>query len=241
MLIFIKNLTFQIDMYNYFCRHSNQQTHRSKKLSTFSSVLSMPLFGENNHQTDENPRQSAKKLTVSEFIAYLDANPNKRAELIDGQIIEMAGGTSNHSAISSNCLDVKFFLRANKPNCYARNSDFGVQTKVNQVRYPDFSIVCDIKGTDRVSNSPIVVGEVLSEKSTAVFDQREKLAEYKDVHSIQEIFLISQVKKEIIVHRRAQFSGWSSQTYTSGLVEFRSIGYVVDIDDIYAEVDFEND
>ena len=205
-------------------------------MNTFDSTLPLSAL----HQSDAHANPNAKRLTVSEFIAYLDANPNKRAELIDGQVIEMAGGTLNHSTISSNCLDVKFFLRKNRTNCRACNSDFGILTKENQIRYPDFSIVCDIKGTDRVSSSPLVVGEVLSEKSTAVFDQREKLAEYKDVHSIQEIFLISQVKKEIIVHRRGKFFGWDTQTYTSGLVEFRSIGYFVDIDDIYAEVDFEN-
>lgn len=70
----------------------------------------------------------------------------------------MAGGTSNHSIISMNCTDIKFFLRKNNSFCVIINSDFGIQTKINQVRYPDFSIVCNIKGTDKISNSPIAIG-----------------------------------------------------------------------------------
>ncbi|ULJ59537.1 Uma2 family endonuclease [Wielerella bovis] len=183
--------------------------------------------------------KQANKMTIPEFLVYLERYPNQRVELINGQVVAMAGGTSNHSVISMNCLDVKFFLRQNKPCCHVRNSDFGIQTKENQVRYPDFSIVCDIKGSDKIANNPLVVGEVLSEKSTALFDQTEKLAEYKNVHSIQEIFLIAQTHKEIVVHRRGKFFGWETAVYTQGLVEFASIGYTVDIDEIYAEVEFE--
>ncbi len=189
-------------------------------------------------QYHQDPQSLATKLTVDEFLAYLDKNPNERAELIDGQIVAMSGGTSNHSAIAINCTDIKFFLRQHKPCCFVRNSDFGVQTKKDQVRYPDFSIVCDVKGDDKLSKNPIAVGEVLSDNSTAKFDKNEKLSEYKNVHSIQEIFLISQLKKEVVVYRRGKFFGWDKEVYTQGLVEFRCIGHFMPIDEIYADVDF---
>lgn len=197
-------------------------------MATSNTTVAQPHF---YYESDETPRS----LTVDEFMDYVTRNPNKRVELVDGQIVAMTGGTSKHNIISLNCTDIKHFLRKNKSNCRVYSSDFGVQTKENQIRYPDFLVVCGAKDEDTFTTNPILVGEVLSKGNTSK-EIKTKIAEYKEVYSIQEIFIVSQDKKEVIVHRRGQFFGWSTEVYTSGLVEFRSIGHSMDIDDIYYDV-----
>lgn len=179
------------------------------------------------------------QLTIDEFFAYLDNNPDTKAELIDGQIITRTGNIVNHSIITMNLLsNIDVFLQENKPDCNIYSSDFAIQTKAKNVRFPDFSISCHLKGSDRISKTPIVIGEVLSETDTAMLDEIAKLEEYQNVHSVQEIFLIAQTQKEVTVYRRGKFFGWETETYTNGLVEFQSIGYALPIDDIYHRVMF---
>lgn len=187
------------------------------------------------HQPD---KYSSKKLSVDDFIAYAQTC-NERVELIDGQIVAMTGGTSNHSLIAVNMLDIKHFLRKHKPTCKIYNSDFGVQTKTNQLRYLDFCVACNVAGDATYTTSPILVGEVLS-KSNNEKELGEKINEYKNVHSIQEIVLISQTKQEVTIYRRGVFFGWSVDIYTAGMVDFKSIGHSMMIDEIYLDIDLTN-
>lgn len=203
-------------------------------MTTLSQNISM-LGTAFNRELSE--AQKNQRLTVVEFVDYIKNNPNERVELIDGFIVPMTGGTSNHSLISSNCLDVKHFLRKNMPNCKARTSDFGIQTKENQVRYPDFSIACNVDGDAILTSSPIIVGEVLSTGNTKK-EVSMKIDEYKNLHSVQEILIISQKTKEVTIHRRGTFFGWNKEVYTNGLIEYKSIGYSFDIEDLYVDVDF---
>lgn len=83
------------------------------------------------------------------------------------------------------------------------------------------------------------VGEILSDKSAAKFDKTAKLEEYKSVKSIQEIFLVSQTKKEVVVHRR-HLSGWNEQMYHGGLVDFQFVGCTISIDEIYHDVEIDD-
>lgn len=201
-------------------------------MTTFSKTF--PIYRYNDVF---GKKTAIQKITVDEFMDYIQKNPHQRVELINGIILPMTGGTSNHSLIASNCLDVKFFLRKNKPNCKVYTSDFGVQTAEYQVRYPDFCIACGIDGEATYTSSPIIIGEVLS-KSNSKKEIANKIDEYKNLHSVQEIVLISQNRKHVTIHRRGHFFGWSQETYTHGMVEYQSIGYSFDIEELYIDVDF---
>lgn len=180
-------------------------------------------------------------ISFDEFFAYQAQNPNQRIELINGQIIPMAGGSAGHSKIATRIVGkVDDYLEQHHPHCHAYGSDFAVQTKKNQLRYPDFLVACNVSDEDKFTASPILVGEVLSEKSTANFDQKQKLAEYKGVVSIQEIVFISQTKKHVVVYRRNGYIfTWSMAEYTQGKILFESINFHIDIDDIYKRMNFD--
>lgn len=208
--------------------------YRSYEMTTLNTTFPVSALHHNSQEVTE--MEKPKKMTVEEFVAYMEKNPNECVELIDGQIVAMAGGSSNHSLLISNCLDVKFFLRKNMPNCKVRPSDFGIQTSEHQVRYPDFSIACGVEGDALVTASPILVGEVLS-KSNTKKEISMKIGEYKNLHSVQEIVIISQKTRCITIHRRGKLFGWNEETYTNGIVEYKSIGYSFDIDDLYIDTD----
>lgn len=180
-------------------------------------------------------------ITFDEFFAYQQQHPNQRIELINGQIIPMAGGSARHSKIAT-CIvgKVDNYLENNHPHCHAYGSDFAVQTKKNQLRYPDFLVACNVSDDDKFTASPILVGEVLSEKSTATFDKNQKLAEYKEVASIQEIVFVSQIQKRVTVYRRGGYIfNWSVTEYSEGEVIFESINFKIAIEDIYKRINFD--
>lgn len=199
--------------------------------------IEKPYFYLPNNNLNEKPtaKNHLSKLTIEQFFAYQAKNPNQRIELIDGQIVAMAGGSAGHSKIASRIISrIDDYLEQQHPHCHAFGSDFAIQTKPNQLRYPDFSVVCHVADDAVFSPSPVLVGEVLSEKSTANRDRQEKLQEYKQVASVQEIVLVSQLEKKVIVHRRGRsIFGWSAVDYTQGKVLFESIEVAIDIDDIY--------
>lgn len=189
-----------------------------------------------NLQANTDP----KKSLIDEFFAYQRQHPDQKVELVNGQIIPMAGGTARHGALSLRFASkIDSFLEQREPNCRAFGSDFGFKTKPNQIRYPDFLVVCGGNSGDVFTETPVVVGEVLSEDSTAKKDKTTKLAEYKAVISVQEIVLVSQDEKKVVVHRRGKsIFGWSSVTYTQGMIELESIEFSVAIEDIYNRVAF---
>ena len=207
-------------------------------------ILPIHLYRNPSHdffnQATKSPNPSAP-ISIDEFFAYQQQHPNQRIELIDGQIIPMAGGSAGHSKIASRIVSkVDDYLEAQHPHCHAYGSDFAVQTKKNQLRYPDFLVACNVSDTDNYTANPILVGEVLSEKSTANFDKNQKLAEYKELASIQEIVFISQNEKKVTVYRRGGYIfSWSTSEYTEGEVVFESINFKIAMNDIYKRMNFD--
>lgn len=210
----------------------------------------MPTLPRNftQHYWDFNQnyaQETTKKSPIDEFLAYQRQHPDQKVELINGQIIPMAGGTAKHGALSLRFASkIDNFLEQREPNCRdlylkAMGSDFGFKTKPNQIRYPDFLVVCGGHSGDVFTETPVVVGEVLSEDSTAKKDKTTKLAEYKAVVSVQEIVLVSQDEQKVVVHRRGKsIFGWSSVTYTQGVIELESIEFTLPIEELYRRVHF---
>lgn len=185
-------------------------------------------------------QETAKKSPIDEFLAYQRQHPDQKVELINGQIIPMVGGTAKHGALLLRFASkIDNFLEQREPNCRAYGSDFGFKTKPNQIRYPDFLVVCGGHSGDVFTETPVVVGEVLSEDSTAKKYKTTKLAEYKAVVSVQEIVLVSQDEQKVVVHRRGRsIFGWSSVTYMQGMIELESIEFAMPIEELYRRVHF---
>ena len=132
-----------------------------------------------------------RPVTVREFLA-MDLGDAK-AELVDGLILAMAGGSARHAAIAMN-LGIALGNRLRGTGCRPYGSDLAVRTGEASIRFPDVSVYCRddiVSETDdaKLLGVPRVIFEVLS-PSTASNDQITKLAEYRALAGVVGIVFV---------------------------------------------------
>ena len=132
-----------------------------------------------------------RRVSVREFLA-MDLGDAK-AELVDGMILMMAGGSPRHAAIAANLI-AALVTRLRGTGCRPYSSDLAVRIGDSSVRYPDVSVYCsddapDDAGDEKLLGVPRVVFEVLS-PSTASNDQITKLAEYRRLPELKAVVFV---------------------------------------------------
>lgn len=154
--------------------------------------------------------QTPRLLTAEEFL-QIDFGPDLKAELDNGVIRMMAGGTRDHARIQGNIFNVfRNMLRGT--DCRPYGPDLGVCTHDLGFRYPDVSIDCGKwadAGDDLRVAEPRVVVEVLS-PSTASHDRLVKLPEYQAVASIREIMFVDPETERVWLAVRRAGGKWST-------------------------------
>lgn len=177
-----------------------------------------------------------RRVTVEEFLAmdFGDA----RAELEDGLIYMMAGGSEEHARIAANIL-VFLGPRLRGTGCRPYGSDFATRTGERSVRLPDVSVYCNdpaAPGNERkqLLGDPRVVFEVLS-PSTASHDQKTKLAEYRGLAGIKEVVLVDPQTERVRLVRRTGEESWADDLLQPGEdVILRSLGLTMPHSEIFA-------
>lgn len=158
-----------------------------------------------------------RRISVEEFLA-MDLGDAK-AELVDGLIYMMAGGTELHSRIAVNViLTIGPMLRGSGRRPYG--SDLGARTGERTIRLPDVAIYCDNPASDEnaqklLLGDPRVVFEVLS-PSTSALDQKTKLNEYRDLAGVSEIALIDPSTQRIRLVERTGVDAWNDHWLQPG-------------------------
>jgi len=180
--------------------------------------------------TDPNQRL----LIVEEFLE-IEFGPNMKAELDDGVIRMMAGGTRRHARIQQNLA--AFFDRVLiGSGCQPFGSDVGVATSERSMRYPDLTIdrgFPDDQPNDLTLRDPRVVVEVLS-PSTRTYDERTKVTEYKAVGSIETIILVDAETERCRVIQRTGKTAWTDISYTMAVdMPLPSLDLVLPHDQIF--------
>ena len=158
-----------------------------------------------------------RRVSVEEFLA-MDLGDAK-AELVDGIIFMMAGGSEPHARIAINIIA---FLRPKLrgSGCRPYGSDLATRTEHQTIRFPDVSIYCGlsadlINSNKQLLGDPQVVFEVLS-PSTSMNDQRVKVPEYKALAGMREIVLIDPDSERIHLTARTPRNGWSDDWLNKG-------------------------
>lgn len=118
-----------------------------------------------------------------------------RSELVDGQVVAMAGASLRHNEIVSNVVEI-LRRQLRRRGCGVYASDLRVLVPATQLAtYPDVVVVCgepeiyDDQG-DTLLNPRLII-EVLS-ASTESFDRGEKFAQYRTLASLTDYVLIAQ-------------------------------------------------
>lgn len=127
-------------------------------------------------------------MSADDFLEW-SLHQDDRYELVDGVPLAMAGAKLQHDQIVGNLIGMLFnALRGHR--CRRFTADFAVRIPSGNIRRPDAGIDCAPFDRDALAaGAPFLVAEVLS-PSTRLYDQFQKLEEYKSVPGLRHILLI---------------------------------------------------
>lgn len=177
-------------------------------------------------------------MSESQFLAWVETR-DERYELVEGVAMMQAGATRNHERVAK---EVFFALHAQVDrNVFDVNKgDFGVRikpgNKAGSILLPD--VLVDVQtgdGTEKVTENPIVVVEVLSE-STDYAHHVEKFELYKLRPSLKQYVVFEQnaPKAYVWIH---EDDGWPNEPHIvkgpGTEIAFPHIGAEIAMDDVY--------
>ncbi len=182
-----------------------------------------------------------RPISVEEYFALEESNPETRYEYVDGYVYMMAGGTVNHDTIKSNLERILWnLLRGSK--CRTYSSDMRVFVSGTRYYHPDVTVSCDQRnrGASKMVQFPRVVVEVLS-PSTETTDRREKLKDYLACPTIEEYLLVDAQSLSMEIYRR-EGQKWVYEMFKADdEIELTSLGVHFPLSAAYEDVDFEEE
>jgi len=189
-------------------------------------------------------KTKSKFYTPDEY-RQLEETTEFRNEYRDGEILEMAGGTINHSQIIGN---IHAFLKSALRGKNARPFMSDLRLWIPRYRrgtYPDVMVVegelvCTEGRKDEILN-PVLIVEVLS-KSTKDFDREDKFRFYRSIPEFREYVLVNQSEFLVAQYIKTESNEWLFREYEgeSAIVSFASVEVQMLMSDIYELVVFEN-
>ena len=152
------------------------------------------------------PTASHDSLTVEEYLK-LEESATVRHEYVAGEIHAMTGATRRHNRIVGN-IYATLLGAARGSDCRVYVETVKLRAAVDAVYYPDVMVACGPDpGDPYVESEPCLVVEVVS-SSTELTDRREKLAAYKRMPDLEAYLIVSQDRKWVERHFRAEDGAW---------------------------------
>ena len=184
-----------------------------------------------------------KNYTVDEY-RKLEENAEFRNEYRSGEIVQMTGGSINHSQIIGN---IYAFLKSALRGKNARPFMSDLRLWIPRYRrgtYPDVMVVegelvCTEGRKDEILN-PVLIVEVLS-KSTKDFDKEDKFRFYRSIPEFREYVLVNQSEFLVAQYIKTESNDWLFREYEgeSAIVSFTSVEVQMSMSDIYELVVIE--
>lgn len=181
--------------------------------------------------------------TPEEYLELEEAADYK-SEYIDGQIIPMAGGSTNHNRITLNLsAALNFAFRQQDYEVFMSDVRLWI-TKKRIYTYPDVMIVGREpeyfnNRTDSITNPQVIV-EVLS-KSTKGYDRKDKFEAYRTIDTFQEYLLVDQTRIHVEQYSKTGKKRWSLYEYDEEdeTISLTSVAFQISMVDLYNKVKFE--
>ncbi|MDQ2747159.1 MAG: Uma2 family endonuclease [Acidobacteriota bacterium] len=176
-------------------------------------------------------------MTLDEYLEF-DYNAEGRYEYFDGEIVEMSGGSPEHSLLGSR-LSRLLGNQLDSKGCLVYSSE--VKIKVPTMlpyRYGDISALCgkpiyELFGKQKLLTNPSLIIEVLS-PSTEKYDRISKLKAYKLIQSLREYMLVWQDKKFIMLFTKHNEKFWFQSEYVEGeTLKLESLECELKVNEIY--------
>lgn len=166
-----------------------------------------------------------------------------KSEYLSGQIYEMAGASEKHNMISVNISSTLRQQVRGRP-CRVYANDMRVRVSPTELyTYPDVIVVCGERRFDDTERdtliNPTVLEEVLSPKTEA-YDRGEKFAHFQRLESLVDYILVAQNRPRVEHFVRQGDQQWllSVSDRLEAVVESASVGCLLELSDIYENVDF---
>lgn len=174
-------------------------------------------------------------LTAREFLE-IDFG-EKKAELDNGVIRMMAGGTARHARVQTNIL-VALATRLRGTGCTPYNSDMATRTHNWSIRYPDVTVFCGHDGAEddeqKAFDDPRVLFEVLS-AGTSRTDLKAKLPEYQGLASVDTIVFVDIASERVRIVQRTGPHGWNDVAHDDPIdVSLPALALVIPHAEIFA-------
>ena len=177
-------------------------------------------------------------LTPEEFLA-IDFGSELKAELDNGVIRMMAGGSLEHARVQANLMRwLGTALRGS--GCRPYGSDAAVRTTPWSVRYPDVTIDCatdqgrEAETQEKHLRAPRVIFEVLS-PGTRALDEGAKLIEYRQMAGVDTIVLIDPLLESVRVLHSHATGHWIDRSHAEPHdLELRSLHLTMPRAEIFA-------
>lgn len=173
-----------------------------------------------------------------DFAGYLrfERESEEKHELIDGEIVAMAGATRRHNILCERLRDAIRPVLGDGP-CGLQGSDQRLAVdaagKGWVAYYPDLAVYCSDEVHPDDSDTridPTLLVEVTS-KSTEKKDRGVKLEDYLQIPTLGEYLIVSHARRELELWTRGA-GGWTRQLATDGSLTLAS-GAVLAIDRLY--------
>lgn len=157
----------------------------------------------------------------------------------------MAGGSADHSLIAANVIGELRSRVQGKP-CRVYDSNLRVRIpKTVLYTYPDATVICGPRQIDpddptgETILNPRVIVEVLS-PSTEAYDRGEKFGRYRQLDSLEEYVLVSQLTPRVEVFYRQGDGTWlfDAASELTATARLRSLKIELPLADVYAGIEF---
>lgn len=181
------------------------------------------------------------RISLEEFIALAESDPDHRYEYIDGFPYMMTGGSPDHAIIENNIGRIIGNLLRRRP-CLVFGPDAVFQLPNKDRFYPDLSVSCDKRdrNADKVIQYPCLIVEILS-PGTRAKDKGIKADLYQACPSIQEILFIDTNVLHVQIYRR-EGDVWCIRNFAAGqTVELTSVDVQFPVAEVYEKTRFDED
>ncbi len=185
-------------------------------------------------------KPAALRVTAEEYLRQERARTDGRAELLDGEIVMMAGASRQHVRLTRNIL-TGLDRRLGDGPCEALSTDMKVKAEaVETYTYPDVVVTCaeaDFEdGEEDVLTNPVAVFEVLS-PSTQSYDRGDKFAYYRTIPSLKHYVLVSSDQRLVDHYARQGEDVWLLTTLRGAdVLRLDPPGVELPLDEIYRRV-----
>ena len=181
--------------------------------------------------------------TPEEYLE-LESAADYKSEYIDGKIIPMAGGSTNHNQIALNfSTELNFAFKRQNYRVYLGDVRLWIPNK-RIYTYPDVMVVAGEpehfnNRTDTITNPQVII-EVLS-KSTAGYDREDKFKAYRTIATFEEYLLIDQTRIHVDQYSQTGKKRWELREYDEEdvAIALNSLPFEISVQDLYNKVKFE--